>query len=94
MVTGSIVIRNPLGLHLRPAGDLCTAAMEFRSQIEIHKENCIVNAKSLLSVLGACVRYEDEITITCSGPDEKEALAAVMACLDKVNNEEDNHVKL
>lgn len=85
MVQDSIIISHPLGLHLRPAGDLCTAAMDFKSLIELHKENCIVNAKSLLSVLGACVRDGDEITITCDGPDEKEALSAVMACLRKVN---------
>lgn len=85
MVAESIVIRHPLGLHLRPAGDLCTAAMDYKSLIELHKENCTVNAKSLLSLLGACVRCGDEVTITCTGPDEEEALAAVIACLQKNN---------
>lgn len=85
MVAESIVIKHPLGLHLRPAGDLCTAAMDFKSLIELHKENCTVNAKSLLSLLGACVRCDDEITITCTGSDEEEALAAVMACLQRIN---------
>lgn len=85
MVRGKIVIRSALGLHLRPASDLCTAAMDFKSLIELHKENCTVNAKSLLSVLGACVRCDDEIEMICSGPDEEEALAAVMTCLKRIN---------
>ena len=32
------------------------------------------NAKSVLSVLGACVKSGDEIEFVCDGPDEKEAL--------------------
>ncbi len=86
MVTDKIIMRSPLGLHLRPASDLCTAAMDFKSLIELHKENCMVNAKSLLSVLGACVRCGDEIEMICSGPDEEEALEAVMACLKRIND--------
>ena len=85
MVTDKIIMRSPLGLHLRPASDLCTAAMDFKSLIELHKENCMVNAKSLLSVLGACV-CGDEIEMICSGPDEEEALEAVMACLKRIND--------
>lgn len=32
------------------------------------------NAKSVLSVLGACVKSGDEIEIVCEGKDEKKAL--------------------
>ena len=39
------------------------------------------NAKSVLSVLGACVKCGDEIEFTCEGEDEKEALAALITCV-------------
>ena len=36
------------------------------------------NAKSVLSVLGACVKCGDEITFICEGEDEKEALDSMI----------------
>ena len=35
------------------------------------------NAKSVLSVLGACVKCGDEIELICDGADEQEAMAAI-----------------
>ena len=36
------------------------------------------NAKSVLSVLGACIKSGDEIQIICEGDDEEQALAAMV----------------
>ena len=33
MVSQKVVIKNPTGLHLRPAGILCKEAMKFKSLI-------------------------------------------------------------
>ena len=60
MVRKKIVIDNPTGLHLRPAGTFCKAAIQFESKITVQKitknENVTANAKSVLSVLGACMK--------------------------------------
>jgi phosphocarrier protein HPr len=40
------------------------------------------NAKSVLSVLGACVKSGDEIEFVCEGPDEKEALEAMVGIVE------------
>jgi phosphocarrier protein len=40
------------------------------------------NAKSVLSVLGACVKCGDEIEFTCNGPDENEALDALVTAVE------------
>ena len=40
------------------------------------------NAKSVLSVLGACVKSGDEITLICEGEDEQEALDALTAAVE------------
>ena len=65
MVRKKIVIDNPTGLHLRPAGTFCKAAIQFESKITVQKitknENVTANAKSVLSVLGACIKDRDEI---------------------------------
>lgn len=78
MVNGTVRIKNPTGLHLRPAGLFCKTAMQFKSKITVHKrtrnEDVTANAKSVLSVLGACVKSGDEIEIVCEGEDEQKAL--------------------
>ena len=75
MISDKVVIKNPTGLHLRPAGLFCKTAMQYKSKITVYKkmknEEVNANAKSVLSVLGACIKSGDEITIICEGEDEE-----------------------
>ena len=34
-----------------------------------------INAKSLLNIIGACIKCGSEIELVCEGPDEEAALA-------------------
>ena len=82
MVSQKVVIKNPTGLHLRPAGNLCKEAMQFKSLITFSFRETTANAKSVLSVLGACVKCGDEITLTCNGAYEEEAMKALVAAIE------------
>lgn len=82
MVSQKVVIKNPTGLHLRPAGILCKEAMQFQSLITFTFRGSTANAKSVLSVLGACVKSGDEIEIFCDGSDEKEALSDMVRIIE------------
>lgn len=63
MVSGKVTVKNPTGLHLRPAGTLCKQAMQFKSSITFHYgDGNTANAKSVLSVLGACVNAETKLS--------------------------------
>ena len=77
MLKQKITINNPSGLHLRPAGNLCNEAMKYNSAITFTFEGGTANAKSVLSVLGACVKCGDEIELICNGADEREAMEAL-----------------
>ena len=68
MVRQKVVIKNPTGLHLRPAGNLCKEAIKYKSLISFTFRDSTANAKSVLSVLGACVKCGDEIELICDGP--------------------------
>ncbi len=81
MVSQKIAISNPTGLHLRPAGVFCNTAVRFDSKITFQFKNITSNAKSLLSVLGACIKNGDEIELFCEGVDEEEALAAMVKAI-------------
>lgn len=82
MIKQKVTIKNPTGLHLRPAGILCKEAMKFKSLITFNFEGGTSNAKSVLSVLGACVKSGDEIEFVCEGVDEKEALEAIVSLVE------------
>lgn len=82
MVSAKVVIKNPTGLHLRPAGILCKEAMNFKSSVSFKFKNTTANAKSVLSVLGACVKSGDEITFVCEGVDEEKALASMVQAVE------------
>lgn len=78
MVSKEVVIKNPTGLHLRPAGLFCKTAMQYACKITIEKrtknDSIVANAKSVLSVLGSCIKSGDHIHIVCEGEDEEIAI--------------------
>lgn len=82
MVKKSITIQNPTGLHLRPAGVFCHVANQFQCKITFEYKGGFNSAKSVLGVLGACIKNGDEITIVCEGDDEQEALDAMIQAIE------------
>ena len=82
MISQKVTIKNPTGLHLRPAGILCKEAMKFKSLITFRFRDGSANAKSVLSVLGACVKCGDEIELICEGEDEEAALETLAAAIE------------
>lgn len=82
MVSQKATIKNPTGLHLRPAGLFCKTAVQFQSKITFHYKDTTANAKSVLSVLGACIKKGDEIELVCEGEDEEQALAEMLKIIE------------
>lgn len=82
MVRAKVTVKNPTGLHLRPAGILCKEALKFKASVNFMFGDSSNNAKSVLSVLGACVKSGDEIEFVCEGEDEEEALAAMVQIVE------------
>lgn len=82
MVSKKVVIKNPTGLHLRPAGILCKEAMQFKSLITFNFRGGTANAKSVLSVLGACIKLGTEIELVCEGEDEEIALKTLVDAIE------------
>lgn len=85
MVSRKLIISNPTGLDLDQAGIVCRKAMQFKSLITFAYEDGTANAKSVLSVLGSCVRGGDEIELFCDGVDEELALQALCEIMSGAN---------
>ena len=84
MISQLVRISNPTGLDVKPAGILCKEAMKFKCKVTYRYDgDSIANAKSMLSVLGSSIKYGEEICLMCDGEDENEAMAHLIACLEK-----------
>ena len=88
MLTKTLVINNPTGLQLRPAVNLCKEAVKYKSRITFNYRNNNTNAKSVLSVLAACVKQGDSIELICEGDDEEEAMANMSRIIEEGLGEE------
>ena len=77
MVSKKVTVKNPTGLHLRPAGILCNEAMKYQSQVTFDYDGGTANAKSVLSV-----KCGDEIEIICEGKDEQTALEGMVNAVE------------
>lgn len=78
MVKQKVQLMNLTGLNVGPAGLFCKEAMRHECRITFETEHSIGNAKSVLSILGACVKSGDVLEIICEGTDEEEALKAMV----------------
>lgn len=82
MISRSVTIQNSVGLHARPATFFVQKANCFKSSIWVEKEDCRVNAKSLLGVLSLGISKGTVITIIADGQDENEAVEALATLVE------------
>ena len=82
MVSQKITITNPQGLHMRPAGVFAKGVAKFQSDINIIYNGKTTNGKSLLNIIGACIKCGSEIELQCDGPDEEDALKAAVELIE------------
>ena len=61
---------------------LCNQAIKFKSLITFTFGDTTANAKSVLSVLGACVKCGDEIALVCEGEDEEKAIQCMVEAIE------------
>lgn len=74
MISRGVTISNSVGLHARPATFFVQKANSFKSSIWVEKEDCRVNAKSLLGVLSLGITKGTTITLIADGADEAAAI--------------------
>ena len=82
MRTLELVVLDPVGLHARPAALFVKLCNQFAASIRIRnvtEGGAWVNAKSILSLLTAGVKQNDQIEIETDGIDEETALDRVAA---------------
>jgi phosphotransferase system HPr (HPr) family protein len=87
--SGTITIRNQLGLHARPAAEFVRQANVFRSEIWLVTEAGRFSALSLLEVMRANLDCGKVATIEARGPDAKAAIARLVKVVHEMKDYED-----
>ena len=82
MISRDVTIKNTVGLHARPATFFIQKANSYTSSIWVEKEDCRVNAKSLLGVLSLGITKGMTITLIADGVDESAAVDGLTSLVD------------
>ena len=83
MTEANVTIENKTGIHARPASVFVQTATKFKSKVQIKAKGKTVDAKSILMIMSMGLVKGTEMTIVADGPDEAEA---VKALVDLVNS--------
>jgi len=82
MLNQKITVKNPSGLHMRPAGIFVKEVGRFKSEVMIYFKGNEYNAKSMLNLLSAAIKCGDEIELRINGTDEEECMKSVVAAIE------------
>ena len=82
MLSKTLTVVNPSGLHLRPAGVLSQTAMKFKCDVIIECGEKKIVAKSVLNVMAGGIKCGTEITLICDGEDEAEAMKTLTEAIE------------
>jgi len=77
-----LVIRNPVGLHARPAALFVQTSQRFQSEIRVIRNGVEANAKSILGVLGLQAGKGSQVAVRAEGEDGEDAVAALRALVE------------
>lgn len=87
MYNRKTTIKNPTGLHARPASDFIGMAGKFQSKIMIKRtedtdDSEAANAKSIINLLAMGFCQGEEVEISATGDDEKEAVDSLVELIN------------
>lgn len=88
MITRDVVVPNQLGLHARAAARFVQVATRFRARVLVRREGRTMDGKSIMGVLLLAAARGTTIVISADGPDEAEAVAALVGLVESGFGEE------
>lgn len=84
MITKEFLIKNPTGLHARPATDLCAICKSFSSKITLVCGPKTINPRSVVSILMGEMTAGKTVRVTIDGEDEQAAMERLTAFLENL----------
>lgn len=85
MKTFDYTIKNPEGVHARPAGALIKECSTFQCQIELSAKGQTISVKSgIFALMSLGLRYGDTVSLKFNGSDEEQALEKISALISEI----------
>ncbi|TCJ17158.1 HPr family phosphocarrier protein [Parasulfuritortus cantonensis] len=81
MLEREVEIVNRLGLHARASAKLTQTASSFQSDVWLSRNGRRVNGKSIMGVMMLAAAMGTTIKIDIEGPDETEAMSALVGLI-------------
>ena len=81
MASADAQIVNRLGLHARASAKLTQLAAKYQCDVFMSRNTRKVNAKSIMGVMMLAAGKGAKVTLETSGPDEVEAMDALVALI-------------
>jgi len=75
--TEVFIIKNKLGLHLRPAGLFVKTAKNYHADITVEKDGLQADGKSIIGITTLHVVKNSKITVKACGKDADRAIKAL-----------------
>ena len=72
-------IKDPVGIHARPAGLLVKEIKKYTSTVMVCKGDKEVNALKLMALMGMGIKQGDTVKVAIEGADEDTAAAEIEA---------------
>ncbi len=76
-----VEVVNKLGLHARASAKLTQLAAKYQCDVSLARNGRKVNAKSIMGVMMLAAGKGSRITLETEGPDESEAMDALVALI-------------
>jgi phosphocarrier protein len=80
-IHGYVRIAHRGGLHARPAALIRQTAQGFKSKSQLHFAGKSATCDSLIGLMGLAIGEQDEVQVSCQGPDAEAALQALLIAL-------------
>lgn len=71
------IIKDELGIHARPAGQLVKAAFGYKCSVTLEAKGKTADGKRIMGVMQLAAKCGDTLVVTCEGEDEETAAAAL-----------------
>ena len=83
MITFNYTLKDPMGLHARPAGQLVKEAKQYRSKVVIRFEEKSADALRMMAVMRLSAKAGDTVSVCVEGEDEAAAAQALQCFFEQ-----------
>lgn len=82
-LTCKVKVKNPLGLHTRPAAVIVKMLQPVKSSVHFTYKNETINARSIMSILMLAAKKNSQIVITVEGEDAELAMRLMIRAFEE-----------